>query len=182
MRKDRYFVRDISIAGALLLCLIIGCVIQTVRKPAEQGEVGSVAENPTDLDGNARELLDGENRPERKSSRQVVLDAIEEHKEKIASDPEDREVPAYQLAIANLYVTKLGDYEAASIHLEELVEEFPDSNLVSEAYAKLGNCYENLGWSSLAKATYKKMMSHFPEDSQSYAYARAKRYGDTNVR
>jgi tetratricopeptide (TPR) repeat protein len=144
--------------------------------------VRTVTENPRDLDGNTRELLDVGKRPERKSSQQVVLEAIEEHKEKIASDPEDREVPAYQLAIANLYVTKLGDYETASIHLEELIEEFPDSNLVSEAYAKLGNCYENLGWSSVAKATYKRMMKHFPEDSESYAYARAKREGAKNVR
>lgn len=181
MRGDRYFVRDISIAGALLLCLIIGCVIQTVRKPAQQGEVRTVTEKPTDLDGETRELLNVENRPERKATRQVVLEQIEKHEEKIASDPEDREVPAYQLAIANLYVTKLGDYEAASIQLEELIEQFPDSNLASEAYAKLGNCYENLGWSSVANATYKRMMNHFPEDSESHEYARAKRYGAKNV-
>lgn len=181
MRKDRAFVRDMTIAGTMLLCLIVGCIIHAARRSTPEEETRVVIEQPTNLDGETQELVNVENRPERKSTRQVVLEEIDKHKERIARDPDDQEVPAYQLAIANLYVTKLGDYEAASIQLEELVEQFPESNQVSQAYAKLANCYESLGWRSVADSTYKRMMKHFPDDSASYEYARAKRYGDKNV-
>jgi tetratricopeptide (TPR) repeat protein len=174
MKRDKAFVRDIAIAGILLLCIVVVGIVRATRQPVSQEETAVAVENPKDLDGVTQELLDSENRPERRSSRQVVLDQIAKHEEKIAQNPTDTEVPAYQLAIANLYVTKLGDYESASVYLERLIEQSPDSNLVSQAYVKLAKCYESLGWQSVADATYKRMMDHFPEDSANYEYARAK--------
>jgi len=175
MKRDRAFVRDIAVAGILLLCIVVVGIVRAVRQPVPQDETGVAAENPRDLDGVTQELIDTANRAERKSSRQVVLDQIAKHEEKIAQNPKDREVPAYQLAIANLYVTKLGDYETASVYLEKLIEDSPDSNLAAQAYVKLAKCYEGLGWQGVADATYKRMMDHFPEDSASHEYARAKR-------
>ena len=175
MKGDRAFVRDIAIAGTILFCLIVVGIARAVRQPVPQDETQVAPQNPRDLDGVTQEPIDTANRPERQSARQVVLDQIVKHEEKIAANPKDREVPAYQLAIANLYVTKLGDYEAASIQLEELIEQFPESNQVPQAYASLGKCYESLGWQSVADATYKRMMKHFPEDSASHQYAQAKR-------
>jgi len=181
MRGDRSFVRDIAIAGTILLCLVVAGIIRAARKPAPEEETRVVAEEARNLDGQTQELINVENRPERKPTRQVVLEEIDKHKQKIAEDPKDEEVPAYQLAIANLYVTKLGDYEAASIQLEELIEQFPDSDLAAQAYAKLAKCYEGLGWRGVADATYKRMMEHFPDDSASHQYARAKRSGAENI-
>ena len=175
MKGDRAFVRDIAVAGTILFCLIVVGIARAVRQPVPQDETQVAAENPRDLDGVTQQPIDTTNRPERQSSRQVVLDQIAKHEEKIAANPKDREVPAYQLAIANLYVTKLGDYEAASIQLEKLIEDSPDSNLAPQAYVKLAKCYESLGWQGVADATYKRMMKHFPEDSANHEYARAKR-------
>jgi TolA-binding protein len=110
-----------------------------------------------------------------------VLDAIAEHREIIAEDPKHRDVPAYRLAIANLYIVKLGDYESASLELEELLSKSPESNLSAQAYAKLGKCYEGLGWRGVADNVYKRMAQQFPEGSPTWEYARAKRRGDENI-
>jgi len=181
MRKDRAFVRDMTIAGAMLLCLIVGCIIHAARGPAPKEETPVAAEQPTNLDGEVQEPIEVAARPERKSPRQTVLDEIAAHKEKIALDPKDEDVPAYKLAIANLYVGKLGDHMSASVELEELISQFPDSDLTAQAYTKLARCYEKIGWPDVATATYRKMMRHFPEDSPSHEYARAKRYGTEGV-
>jgi len=180
MMKDRAFIRDIAIAATILLCIALAGIVRATRRPAPDQEDAVAALQATNLDGDVQLVVEAENRPERKSGRQVVLDAIVQHKEKIAEDPNDPEVPAYQLALANLYITKLGDYEAASVELEEMISQFPDSNLLAQAYAKLGNCYENLGWRGVADNPYKKMERHFPEGSGSWEYARAKQRGETD--
>lgn len=178
---DRSFRRDIAIAGIVLLCLVIAGVARAKRRPATDEQAPVVAEQPTNLDGESQQPIDVEGRPVRKSTRQVVLDKIASHKEIIAENPRDEEVPAYQLAIANLHIYKLGDYEAASAELEELISGFPESNLAAQAYVKLGKCYESMGWSGVADATYKRMERHFPEGSGSWEYARAKRRGAENI-
>jgi tetratricopeptide (TPR) repeat protein len=163
-----------------LLCIVIAGVVRAVRRPAAEDEAATVsAANPTNLDGDVQHVVEVGNRLERKSTRQVALDAIAGHKAKIAEDPNHREVPAYQLAIANLHIFKLGDYESAASELEELISRSPESNLAAQAYAKLGKCYESLGWSGVADATYKRMERHFPEGSGSWEYARAKQRGKT---
>jgi len=181
MMRDRALIRDIAIAAAILLCLVIAGVVRAVRRPAAEDEATAVlAANPTNLDGEVQHVFEIGNRLERKTNRQVALDAIASHKAKIAEDPDHQEVPAYQLAIANLHIFKLGDYESAASELEELISSSPESNLLAQAYAKLGKCYENLGWRGVADNTYKKMERHFPEGSGSWEYARAKRRGETD--
>ena len=181
MSLDRSLQRDIVIGGIVLLCLVAVGVFRAVRRPAAETEEQVVALAPTDLDGTAQELVDGANRPVRKAPRQAVHDQIEEHKEKIALDPSHEEVPAYQLAIANLYITKLGDFDSASVQLEEMISQFPESNLTAQAYVKLAKCYEYMGLPAMADTTYRKMMRHFPEGSTNWEYARAKRRGDANI-
>jgi len=178
MQWNRFFTRDIVIAGALLLCIIVVGAVRAARRPAPEQEVPG-ALSPTNLDGEVHNVVEVMNRPERKADRQVALDAIASHEAKIAEDPSHVEVPAYRLAIANLYITRLGDLEFASVHLDALISQFPESNLAAQAYAKLANCYENMGDWSLADYTYRKMMNHFPEGSANWEYARAKRFGDT---
>jgi TolA-binding protein len=173
--------RDFVVAGTLLLCIALAAVVRAVRRPAPEEETAVAAENRTNLDGDIQVVVETGDRPLRKSGRQVVFDAIAQHKEKIAEDPSNEEVPAYQLAIANLYIAKLGDYEAASVQLEEMIEQFPESNMTAQAYVKLGNCYENLGWRGVADNTYKKMERHFPEGSENWEYARAKQRRVDNV-
>jgi|GEM_PF-4675744 len=181
MTLDRSLQRDIVIGGIVLLCLVGLGAFRAARRPAEQDASEVVARTSTDLDGRSHALLDAANRPIRKSTREAVLEQIEKHKDKIALDPGDQEVPAYQVAIANLYITKLADFESASAQLEEMISEFPDSNLVPQAYVKLAKCYDYMGLPSMADATYAKMMRHFPEGSTNWEYARAKRRGDANI-
>ena len=182
MTSNRAFVRDIALAGAVLVCLVVAGAIRAARRPAPEEETPAVVTaDPTNLDGESHQPLDVAGRPERKSARQVALDEIASHRERIAEDPGDEDVPAYQLAIANLHITKLGDYETASIELEELISHFPESTLVAQAYTKLARCYENMGWRGVADTTYKKMMRHFPEGSPNWEYARAKRRGATDI-
>ena len=178
---DRTLQRDIVIGGIVLLCLIAVGAFRAARRPAsdEAGQV--VAQAPTDLDGRSHEPIDVANRPLRKSAREAVLEQIDKHEEKIALDPAHEEVPAYQIAIANLYITKLGDFESASVQLEQMISQFPDSNLTAQAYAKLAKCYEYMRLPTMADATYRKMMNHFPEGSSNWEYARAKRRGDANI-
>jgi TolA-binding protein len=181
MTLDRSLQRDIVIGGIVLLCLVGLGAFRAARQPATATEGQTTAQVSTDLDGRSHQLLDAANRPIRKSTRQAVLEQIDKHKDKIALDPADEEVPAYQVAIANLYITKLADFESASVQLEEMISEFPDSNLVPQAYVKLAKCYDYMGLPSMADATYAKMMRHFPEGSTNWEYARAKRRGDANI-
>lgn len=178
---DRSFIREIAIAGTVLLCLVVVGVVRATRRPARDEETPAMAGVSTNLDGETQEVFQVTNRPVRKAAHQLVLDAIAEHREVIAEDSDHKDVPAYQLAIANLYISKLGDYESAASELEEIVSRFPDSNLSAQAYAKLGKCYENLGWRGVANNTYKRMMRHFPEGSPNWEYASAKRRGDDNI-
>jgi len=181
MRLDRSLQRDIVIGGIVLLCLVGFGALRAARRPATATEGETAAQIATDLDGRSHELLGAANRPIRKSTREAVLEQIAKHREKIAMDPSDEEVPAYQLAIANLYITKLADFESASVQLEEMIAQFPESNLTAQAYVKLAKCYEYMGLPSMADATYAKMMRHFPEGSANWEYARAKRRGDANI-
>ena len=181
MKTDHSLVRDIAIAGTVLLCIVVVGIVRAARRSAPDRGMSVATAAPTNLDGESQQSIDVVGRPERKSNRQVVLDKIAKHKEKIAENPKRDEVPAYQLAIANLYITKLGDYETASIHLEELISQSPENNLAPQAYAKLAKCYESMGWRDMADATYRRMMRHFPEDSPNHQYARAKRRGAENI-
>ncbi len=181
MILDRSFQRDIVIGGIVLICLVVLGVFRAARRPDIQATGQMAALTPTDLDGRSHQLLDAASRPVRKSTRGAVLEQIEKHKKRIALDPSDQEVPAYQLAIANLYITKLADFESASVQLEEMIAEFPESNLVPQAYVKLAKCYEYMRLPGMADATYARMMRHFPEDSTNWEYARAKRRGDANI-
>ncbi len=179
---DRSFIREIAIAGTVLFCLVVVGVVRATRRPAQDEQTpAAMAGVSTNLDGQTQELFQATDRPVRKAAQQLVLDAIAEHREVIAEDPNHEDVPAYQLAIANLYISKLGDYESASSELEEIVSRVPDSNLSAQAYAKLGKCYENLGWRGVVNNTYKRMMRHFPEGSPNWEYASAKRRGDDNI-
>ena len=178
MQWNRFFTRDIVIAGALLLCIIVAGAVRAARRPAPEQEV-PVTLSPTNIDGKVHNVVEDMNRPERKSDRQVALDAIVSHETKISKNPSHVEVPAYRLAIANLYITRLGDLESAAVHLDALISEFPESNLAGQAYAKLADCYENMGHWTGAESTYREMMNHFPEGSARWEYADAKLRGDT---
>jgi TolA-binding protein len=178
MVLDRSLLRDIGIGVVVLLCIIGIASVRAARRPAQQEKPPAADVQAPET--TAAELPEGETQ-ERKSSEEQARDAIARHEEKIAEDPNGKDVPAYMLAIANLYITKLGDNESASSYLEDLIRRSPDSNLVPEAYAKLAKCYDRMGQPGLAQDIYRRMMQTFPEGSQEWEYAQAKLRGDTNL-
>jgi tetratricopeptide (TPR) repeat protein len=96
---------------------------------------------------------------------------IQEYQRKIDANPQGEETPAYLMAMGNLYLQKLGDYEKAKTPYEHIILEFPDSEERRQAFLQLEACYRTQKDRTGLKWLYEKMLEAFPEDSQEYQYA-----------
>jgi len=101
-----------------------------------------------------------------------TVNLIEDYRARIAEEPDHEDVPAWYLAMGNLYMTTFGDYGEAARSYERVVFDFPEWEGARAAYPQLITCYENLGDHMAVLRVYEQMMVHFPDDTQEYDYAR----------
>lgn len=109
----------------------------------------------------------------RKTTQQLALEQIAEHEAKIEANPDDEDVPAYLMAMGNLYRQKMLDYESAAECYKRLLYDYEDWEGVRVVYMQLATCYERLNKPFEAKAVYEQMLDVFPADSQEYEIAHA---------
>jgi hypothetical protein len=111
---------------------------------------------------------------------------IDTYRKKIDADPKSEDAPPLQLAMGNLYLTKLLDYEKAAETYEWYIQQYADAHPADlrTAFVQLATCYERLGEKHANEADnkypeklnrlYMDMMKRYPEDSQEYLFAKAK--------
>ncbi len=109
----------------------------------------------------------------RKTTQELALEQIAEHEAKVEANPDDEDVPAYLMAMGNLYRQKMVDYEKAAECYERLLYDYEDWDGVRVVYMQLATCYERLNKPTKAKAVYEQMLDVFPADSQEYEIAHA---------
>lgn len=103
---------------------------------------------------------------------QRVQEAIDEYERELRENRDSSDTPANLYRLANLYYSKVHDYEKASLYYEALIQEFPDYQGLQTVYPNLAVCYERLGRHDLKRNTYRRMMEYYPDHSQEYAFAK----------
>jgi len=167
LRENWYF-------PVLIIVCLLGAVVLAVRKEPEEQPAGTGADlgQTAAAAGTAADLAE----PVKPAvtAADKARAAIDEHRRKIAENPERDDAPALLNAMGNLYMQKLGDYEQAVQCYERILIEYDDSNQKRTALINLANCYEKLGDRSGARYTYQRMLDTFPEDAQEYKFAQQK--------
>lgn len=116
------------------------------------------------------------NRPHRKTPQELAVEQIAEHEAKVQADPDDKDAPAYLMAMGNLYRQKLVDYERAAQCYERLLIDHAEWEGVRAVYMQLATCYERLDQTEAAQGVYEKMLDVFPADSKEHEIAYAAVY------
>lgn len=104
---------------------------------------------------------------------QQVLDSIDKYEEELKYNRRSSETPANLYRLANLYYSKLLDYDKASLYYEALLQEFPDYEGLQTVYPNLATCYQRSGKFELERQTYRRMLDYYPSTTQDYAWAKA---------
>ena len=102
-------------------------------------------------------------------------ETIGQHAEKLqdpAISTEDHQ--ALLLASGNLYMVKLNDCKRASSYYLQYIDAYPDGNRLSQAYIQLLTCYETLKDEANTRATLRRMMDAFPNNTPEYQLAQQK--------
>lgn len=107
----------------------------------------------------------------RETSRDAAAAIIESHRRQLEANPKSDDAPALLVGMGNLYRQKLSDYEQAAACFERLLDEYPDSINIREAYLQLVICYERLGDEENRRRILRRMMNDFPPESEEYLYA-----------
>lgn len=115
---------------------------------------------------------------ERERERALTMSKIRANEEALAANPAPDVAAAYVNGNGNMYFQRLQDYTAAAGNYERVISDYPDSPAIYQTYVNLAMCYEKLNDVEKRKATLRRMLEAFPEDSQQYAYAHLELYGE----
>ena len=104
---------------------------------------------------------------ERYYARAKFDEAIDHYEEVIKYDPQNEKGKADQ-AIHSLALTYLKDkkYEEAVTQFQRLIDTFPKSKLVPDAYSYKGYAYQKWGKKDEAIAAYESFIQAFPNDEE----------------
>jgi len=81
--------------------------------------------------------------------------------QKLMDSPRLADKDRFQFAIARCFYHK-GSYEQAILEYRTLIDNFPNSDLVSEAWYQIGNCYFVMNNCDKAINQYNKTLENFP--------------------
>lgn len=112
----------------------------------------------------------------RESERDKVRGTIASHQQRFDADPQGEVAPALLSAMGNLYRQRLGDYEQAANCFEQLIDSYPDSPNIREAYLQLVVCYNRLGDEENRRRILRRMINDFPPNSEEFLYASQQLY------
>ncbi len=107
---------------------------------------------------------------------QKIQADIDHYKVELATNRNSPETAANLYRLGNLYYSKSQDYDKASLHYEDLLQNHPDFAGAATVFPNLVACYERLGNLALERYTYKRMLDYFSSDSQEHLFA-SKRLG-----
>lgn len=105
------------------------------------------------------------------SAQQEAIAAIDSYKEQIDHNLNSEESAPALANMANLYYSKLADWENAALYYEILLDRHPDYTGNKVSYANLASCYERLKEHDLAQTAYERMRDHFGPGSKEYEFA-----------
>ncbi len=74
----------------------------------------------------------------------------------------EKNIDAIDYKIANLYQTKVGDYERAIRSYFDFMDAHPQSKLIDEAQLGLATCYEQMGNYAQALIEYQNLINNYP--------------------
>lgn len=97
--------------------------------------------------------------------------AIAEHVEALRHELEPDEAAARLWALGNLVQQKRGDHRAAAGYYELLIQHHPEWEGISGVYRALIGCYTALGDYVSVRNVYRRILEHFPRDSEEYRVA-----------
>ena len=121
----------------------------------------------------ARMLSPGRFKPG-KTKAQKATDVINRYKKELADNVGDPALKRNLLRIGNLYYSSLRDYDSAIQYYELMLIESPDETGVRDTLPVLAQCYVNTNQRGLEYETYRRMLEHFPANSQHYLFAKEK--------
>ena len=133
-------------------------------EPLAEMSEASLAMTPT----HARQIQPVEPRV---SAQDKVRETIASHQRRLDADPTGEEAPALLNAMGNLYRQRLSDYAQAASCFELLIDSFPNTPNIREAYLQLVFCYERMGDEENRRRILRRMMNDFPPESEEYLYA-----------
>lgn len=111
--------------------------------------------------------------PQELSEVAKVQQQIAAYEQQIQAEPQSEDTPARLLAVANLYMTRLRDYDKAATTYEYLIQQYPTWEHIGQVYIQLSTCYTNAGKQAEANRLAMRMLEIFPPDSQEYLYAQS---------
>ncbi len=100
-----------------------------------------------------------------------VAEAIKDYQAQIHEDVTTEDSAGALARMANLYYSKLGDFENAALYYEILLREHPHYTGNKISFANLASCYERLKEYDLAQTVYERMRDHFGPGTKEYEYA-----------
>lgn len=98
-------------------------------------------------------------------------DQIADYKDQIANARPGQDTAGETARMANLYYSKMADWEQAALYYEILLREYPDYSANKVSYVNLASCYERLKEYDLARVTYERMREHFGPGTKEYEFA-----------
>lgn len=104
--------------------------------------------------------------------------AIDVYEHELQYNPDSANRAEDLFRTANLYYSKLQDYEKASLYYVDLLQDFPDFTGARIAYINLANCYDQLDREEFRRSTLREMMKYFGEGSEEYLIAEEEFYRD----
>ena len=96
---------------------------------------------------------------------------IEDYQKKLAEDPDGADAAGTMMSLSVVYRRQL-QYNDAAIVLEDIVEKFPESPHTRTAMIQLPEVYREAGDVNMARESYRRMMDHFPPDTQEHQWAK----------
>ena len=112
------------------------------------------------------------------ASTDEVIDAHQERLDELEVNPNPDESAALLNALGNLHKQKKQDHATAARYFEQVIEQYPDWPGINATYHQLIACYTQLEDQESLRILYRKMVAHFPPESNEYEYAQAALAGE----
>ena len=98
--------------------------------------------------------------------------AVQRYEYELRYNRGSSDTPKNLFRLANLYHSRVRNFERAALYYEALLQEFPSYFANENVYPKLAECYMRQGDTALERQTYRRMLDFYPEDSEEHAFAR----------
>ena len=150
-----------------LVVLIAGAIVFALRGEApEEQQVTEDAPRP------AAEVTNAQVDIARDKPAQEAKRLIDEYDEQVEAEPDHEDTPARIQAAANLYMTKLKDFEQAAFKYQVLLDEYPEYEGNRTVYPNLEYCFREMEDNAGLTYLFELMIEREPPNSNEVEYAK----------